>query len=382
MVTAGLARALLRTAPGLTTFFHQHERIATEAVADALGRASGLYLQRDVSRGYARIGPILFDGDARPVAAIFPSVKSVRGVFPVECSLYHDISTLLLPDMHDASNVRHHLPGMVEDMRTNAVTFGVSRATVEDLKIYLGAGEVFVAENGVSWPWWYAVRAGNEREADEDDPYFLLLGTREPRKNISCVFEMLARTPGLLRTHRLVIVGRMGWLQEAQRIPPSLEESIARGRIVFTGFVDDWRKYQLLVGAEALIYPSMFEGFGLPVAEALSVGTPCVCSLSSSLPEVGGDACFYFDPFSPDSLLDALIRLLAARPREKPEFQSACRAVRERFTWEAMLATILERLVPALGTTSPATAFKEKQHGARQPELFRSKRAAPSEFEA
>jgi glycosyltransferase involved in cell wall biosynthesis len=102
-------------------------------------------------------------------------------------------------------------------------------------------------------------------------------------------------------------------------------------------------------GASASIYASLFEGFGLPVLESLSVGTPCVASWSSAIPEVGGDACFWFDPLSAENLGLALLRVAAENPKVFSAHAARCRAIVEKFTWEAMLERILERVVPALG---------------------------------
>ena len=110
----------------------------------------------------------------------------------------------------------------------------------------------------------------------------------------------------------------MGWLEEQHLLPPKLEPALAAGKILFTGFVSDAVKYRLLAGAEATLYPSLFEGFGLPVLESLAAGTPCVASWSSSIPEVGGALCSYFDPFSAADMQRALREMLARRKAEGP----------------------------------------------------------------
>jgi glycosyltransferase involved in cell wall biosynthesis len=162
------------------------------------------------------------------------------------------------------------------------------------------------------------------------------------------VFDMLARHPALLDSHRFVFAGKMGWLEEQHALPPVLGPARAAGRILFPGFVTEREKYLLLAGAEATLYPSLFEGFGLPVLESLSAGTPCVASWSSSIPEVGGDLCAYFDPLSAEDLHAALIRMLARRAAEGEALRAACRAHAARFTWENAAAAILARQLPLL----------------------------------
>ena len=164
----------------------------------------------------------------------------------------------------------------------------------------------------------------------------------------SAMLDMLERAPALLDSHRFVFAGKMGWLEEQHSLPHGLEPARAAGRIVFTGFVGDYEKYLLLAGAEATLYPSLFEGFGLPVLESLSAGTPCVASWSSSIPEVGGRVCSYFDPLSAPDMHRALMAMLTRRRAHGPALRAACLAQAARFTWGQALAAILDRLIPLL----------------------------------
>jgi len=155
---------------------------------------------------------------------------------------------------------------------------------------------------------------------------------------------MLERAPELLDSHRFVFAGKKGWLEEQHALPRALEPARAAGKIMFTGFVGDEIKYALLAGAEATLYPSLFEGFGLPVLESLSAGTPCVASWSSSIPEVGGTLCSYFDPLSAADMLRATLEMLGRRKIEGEALRQRCRAHAARFTWDAAAGIILHRL--------------------------------------
>jgi glycosyltransferase involved in cell wall biosynthesis len=361
VVAAGLARALREALPDRVRFFHDYDVIRTEAVDDALRRNSGLFLDRDIDEGYALAGklpvntaPRAASRAARPELTIgfFPSVKPLRGAFDVELSVFHDLSTLVMPLMHIRGNVVHHMEAIMADLASDDLVVTVSDASRTDLVAYLGVppGQIVAAPNGVAWPDWYesaALNAAGAGGAAGVEPYLLVLGTREPRKNIMKVFDLLERAPSLLETHRFVFAGKMGWLEEQHALPRSLEPYVASGRILFPGFVTELQKYTLLRFAQATLYPSLFEGFGLPVLESLSVGTPCVASWSSSIPEVGGDTCAYFDPLSAEDFERALTALLA---RRGPELEAACRAQAARFTWRGALARILERVLvlPAL----------------------------------
>jgi glycosyltransferase involved in cell wall biosynthesis len=350
IVAAGLANALLETLPAHVQFFCDYELVGTDFVRDALRRNSGLFLDRNIKQGHALTGklPVSQRGALAPrgpTIGIFPSVKPLRGAFDIELSVFHDLSTLVMPLMHIRGNVVYHMETLMADLASDDLIVTVSDSCKTDLMAYLGIdhSRIVAAMNGVAWPDWYetaALNAGGDRDAVE--PYLLILGTREPRKNIMKIFDLLEQNPDLLETHRFVIAGKMGWLEEQHALPRGLDAAVANGRVLFPGFIGEIEKYTLLRFAQATLYPSLFEGFGLPVLESLSVGTPCVASWSSSIPEVGGDVCAYFDPLSATDFARALRQLLA---RRGPELEAACRAQAARFTWRAALGRILERLL-------------------------------------
>ncbi len=134
--------------------------------------------------------------------------------------------------------------------------------------------------------------------------YLLFLGGLEPRKNLG----RLVRAFGALQTDATLVLagGAVRWAPgEQDRLRAGVRE-----RVVFTGYVNDGERAALLAGATALVYPSLHEGFGLPVLEAMAAGTPVLASNVSSLPEVAGDAALLVDPADPDALAAAMARLL------------------------------------------------------------------------
>jgi len=360
VVAAGFARALLDTMPAQVRFFDGHDVIEQGAVDDALRRNTGLYLDRDITRGYALSGKLPLAGENGLTVGFFPSVKPLRRAFDIELNICHDLSTLTLPLMHIRGNVVHHMEAILADLASDDLVVTVSEASRADLISYLGVdpARIVAAPNGVAWPDWYENEAVNAAGAGGAEPYFLILGTREPRKNIMKVFDLLESAPGLLDRHRFVVAGKMGWLEEQHALPRSLEKFVESRRIVFPGFVSELEKYILLRNARATLYPSLFEGFGLPVLESLSVGTPCVASWSSSIPEVGGDCCEYFDPLSAADFERAIGALLA---RSGPELRKACRAHAAGFTWRHALECILQRLLAL-----PQFALGERVGAARK----------------
>jgi glycosyltransferase involved in cell wall biosynthesis len=139
-------------------------------------------------------------------------------------------------------------------------------------------------------------------------PYIFTIGTVQPRKNYSILIQSLAQ----LRAHgydiNLVIAGGRGWLEDP--IYATVRQTGMENNVHFIGFADDADLPALYSGAYCCAFPSLYEGFGLPILEAMACGTPVVTSNVSSLPEVAGDAALMVDPYNLDALTDALKRLL------------------------------------------------------------------------
>jgi glycosyltransferase involved in cell wall biosynthesis len=164
-------------------------------------------------------------------------------------------------------------------------------------------------------------------------PRFLLyVGTLEPRKNIGRLIDAYA---ALVRTVRpvvpLVIVGRPGWGGEA--LVRRVESLGLDEHVRFAGHVPVDDLPAIYQAAELLIYPSIYEGFGLPVVEAMASGTPVITSNRASLPEVAGDAAALVDPLSVDEIADAMAGLLSDRSLNA-EFRVKGRARARLFSWE------------------------------------------------
>lgn len=144
-----------------------------------------------------------------------------------------------------------------------------------------------------------------------EGPYVLFVGGIEPRKNLHGLVEAFRRAE---TDARLVIAGGpVRWIPEAAARLRSMVEALpaeARSRVVLTGYVSGADKRALLGGARVLAYPSLYEGFGLPVLEGFAAGVPVLTSNTSSLPEVAGDAALLVDPHDPDRIAEGLVRLL------------------------------------------------------------------------
>ncbi len=184
---------------------------------------------------------------------------------------------------------------------------------------------------------------------DLQGKYFLSLCTIEPRKNIESAVRAfdrwLIKTPALAKRYTFAVVGKKGWKYESvfqaiDEINGRWQKYAGRDVVRYLGYVTRKEKWALLTNAQAFVYPSKYEGFGLPVLEAMSVETPVITSRLTSLPEVGGDAVLYIDPDDPGPIVNLFDRLL-----DDDYCLGAGRLGLERarqFTWERSAQKTLE----------------------------------------
>lgn len=162
---------------------------------------------------------------------------------------------------------------------------------------------------------------------EEKDSFFLWVGTLEPRKNLRRTIEAFsAYRERSSSGDRLIIVGARGWGESGVSLPEGVE---------VLGYVDDSALRDLFMRAKALVYPSLYEGFGFPVLEAMSLGCPVITSRNSSLPEVAGDAAIYCNPLDTASIA-------AAMERVSNDMIEAGLARAAKFSWERSAASIVE----------------------------------------
>lgn len=163
-----------------------------------------------------------------------------------------------------------------------------------------------------------------------EGPYLLAAGDLRPRKNLVRLVEAFRRLHAEGIPHRLLLAG-----EDILRRGAQLVEAAGGAPVELTGRVSDEELDALMRGADALVFPSLYEGFGLVVLEAMARGCPVVCSNATALPETGGDAVRYFDPLDTDSMADAIHTVVRDRTlRENLSRTGRARAA--TFTWEAV----------------------------------------------
>ncbi len=243
-------------------------------------------------------------------AHVLPLIHPARSVVTV-----HDLGYLHYPEAH-TSFARAYLDLSTRyNARFASHIIAISQATKEDLiaryrvppakitVIYPGCSNTF---RPLDEPERLAILKGRYGIASE---YLLYVGTIQPRKNLSRLVEAF----GILSSHtgrqyQLVVAGKRGWLYE--QIYGKVEKLRLGDRIIFTDYVPDADLPLLVGGARLSVLPSLYEGFGMPLLEAMACGTPVVASRVSALPEVAGEAALLVDPRDVEALAEAMERVL------------------------------------------------------------------------
>jgi glycosyltransferase involved in cell wall biosynthesis len=216
----------------------------------------------------------------------------------------------------------------------------ISQTTADALiaRIPTCAPRVEVALLGASLP--AGSPAPGELTALPGPGYVLAVGTLEPRKNLPRLVAAFASLPSEMQdAHPLVVVGGQGW--RTGETLAALESLGDRCRVL--GHVSDAALRELYVRCAVFCYPSLGEGFGLPVLEAMAAGAPVLTSNVSSLPEVGGDAAAYVDPLSEMAIADELERLLTDGSR-RAQMSQRGRVRAASFSWDRFAAEVMSAL--------------------------------------
>lgn len=319
-VVAAIARHALDDQEIDWVFTHETVPLPRDLVLKFLRQRSGAGGLDVLSQLVWDIPPISQEVAAETVA-IFPNIKPVRGYFRKEAAIIHDLSPIVTPQFHNADNIFHFANRIRSDVETSDHLFCVSQATLTDVAAYFGKSqsEMSVIRLGCEFePNELSAGALQVRPDISVEPYVVVIGTLEPRKNGSLIFDYLMANPGFASQFRIVFVGRDGWLDEKSRLMKRLDGAgVSADRIVFTGFISNEERTALMLNSAFCIYPSFFEGFGLPVLEAGALGKITVCSNSSSMPEVLPEQCVFFDPTEPFEFAQALrtAELRAAQTR-------------------------------------------------------------------
>lgn len=180
-------------------------------------------------------------------------------------------------------------------------------------------------------------------------PYVLAVGNLHPRKNLRRLGEAFLQVveSGEFKDLQLVLVGKKTW--RADKVLQPLVPLMEQGKVVLTGYVPDEDLPALYSGAEVFVYPSLFEGFGIPPLEAMACGTPVIVGKTTSLPEVCGDAARWVDPYKVNSLAQGLRDVLSS-VTYREELAKRAKVQASRFTWAKTAAITMDAYAMALAS--------------------------------
>ena len=294
-------------------FAYNLVNIPREQVIDAIKCNSGGFLRDSYERHVGKKHRFKLVDTKRPI--FYPTVKLHHGVLARESSTVHDMSTLVMPENHETANIDYHMEYLQQELVTDEVVFCVSEATEAAL---LSAYPSVKSKTRVLYQ--YADWPENFLDIDKNlpspmiGPYVAVIGTIEPRKNLSLILAAL-KEPALQNSDiKFVVIGKKGWKVDEFLAELTTKE---RSRIIFSGFVTEFIKYRLLRHCEFLVFPSVYEGFGIPALEAMTLGKPVVAAMTSSFPEVIGPAGIYFDPCSTSDFSEAFSRAMNLKIRAR-----------------------------------------------------------------
>jgi alpha-1,3-rhamnosyl/mannosyltransferase len=258
----------------------------------------------------------------------------------------HDLTGFLMPELHPRANLAAEASFAQLARRADRL-IAVSESTRADAVRVLGIAPEKIAtiHSGIADAFFDPpVESVNEvrRRYGLQRPFVLFVGTIEPRKNLDLLLDAFESLPLPLREqYSLVVAGPVGWRSE---------RTVSRLRMVrYLGYIPEPDLAPLTAAAEVFVYPSLYEGFGFPVAQAMAAGVPVITSNVSSLPEVAGNAALLVDPRSQNELHAALARLLTS-PELRFSLAAAGRERARAFRWETCAARSIQFFREVLGS--------------------------------
>jgi glycosyltransferase involved in cell wall biosynthesis len=260
-------------------------------------------------------------------------------------SIVYDLGPLLHPEWVGEQTRRFHLRTL-DSLKNRADRIVcISEATAGDVVSELGVERerISIVYPGVDEAFFHATPAPSAILGGA--PYVLAVGTLNERKNLGVLIDAFAAVAKRDREVRLVIVGSPD--RDAERIRQRIREQGVESRTVLLGFASDAELPGIVAGASLLVFPSLFEGYGMPVTEAMAAGTPVIASSDPSIDEAAGGAAMRFDPRDARALADALAKVLRSEG-ELRRLTAAGRAFAETRRWSASGSAFAEALETTL----------------------------------
>lgn len=260
----------------------------------------------------------------------FKIPKKIKGKVVVTI---HDMIYKIYPETTQIKNMDKFDKEINHSIIMSDKIIAVSEATKKDILRYFNISEkkIEVIYPGVEDELYktYIFKKQSIKKYKIGTKYILFLGTLEPRKNIVNIIKSFERAN--LKEIKLVITGGKGWKYE--EIFEAYKNSPCKDKIQMLDYIAEEDKIALYKGAELFIFPSLYEGFGMPVLEAMAAGTPVITSNISSLPEVAGDAAILVNPYDIDEISKAIKNIIGDEVLKKEMIRKGLEQAK-KFTWE------------------------------------------------
>lgn len=258
----------------------------------------------------------------------------------------HDLSPILMPEMYDLkARLWHRFINLQKLIHRANHILAVSEFTKQSLveRWQIDPANITVTPLGVDHHRYHPNLSVDDLRDVRNryglpGEFVLYLGTIEPRKNLLRILEAFEQLSG---DASLVIAGKWGW--KYQEIVRRINTSLKKRNILVLGYVAEDDKPHLIKLASAFVWPSLYEGFGLPVLEAMAVGTPVITSHVTSIPEVVGDAAIMVDPYHAEYIAEAMHKLLT-EPSLHHLYSRKGMERAKRFHWDHTCSATLDAL--------------------------------------
>ncbi len=274
-----------------------------------------------------------------------PVSKKVKTI-----TVIHDLAYEVYPQYTEKRNLQRLKKLVPKSLKMSTRIVAVSESTKKDLisNYNVNPNKIDVVYNAVDTKLYKPKALTKEIRNKYNLPkkYLLYLGNIEPRKNIKGIIEAYSMLPDEISSeYKLVLSGGRGWNQG--EINNALKQSAKKDNIIFTGYIDDRDKPELYAGADIFLFPSHYEGFGLPILEAMACGVPVITADNSSLREVADKAALYVNSKSTKELLTAIIKIVMNKRIRQDLINKGNKRVKE-FNWKDSANEINKSILKAL----------------------------------
>jgi alpha-1,3-rhamnosyl/mannosyltransferase len=280
---------------------------------------------------------------------------------------FHDLSVYRYPEFHPPARVTFMRREIPKALRRANHIIAVSQFVAGEITNYLDfpSERISVVPNGVSASYHPCpaemLRSKLSEYTLEPGRYALCVSTIEPRKNITILLEAYARLPSSLRQrYPLVLCGDKGWRSEVTH--DAIDRAQRAGWLIYLGFTPEGDLPLLYAGARLFAFPSLHEGFGLPVLEAMACGIPVVASNRSAIPEVTQDAALLVEPQERDALTEALRQGLQDKIWRERAIQRGLQCAKA-CTWDACAARTRDVYAQVIAATEPSATAVNQARG-------------------